>query len=234
MPEVISSSAFSIWRSSQGEDCMPDLHVDGPRLLPELETPLFLRQKLAEMQREAPDCGLGFRKATLPSEIHERLIRHFRSNVANFRVEDGIEEIGSVESGMIPSLFFEDKAFNAQLASELQPLHEVWSGMRLQTSYCYGVRCYQRGAYLHNHVDRLPHIISSTICIDHALSNRWPLHIEDGHGRVSQIDLEPGEFVLYEGARLAHGRPYPLDGDFYAGIFVHFKPADHAANSSGG
>ena len=213
---------------------MTDSHADGPRLLPELETPLFLRHKLAWMQREARDCGLGFRKATLPTEIHERLIRHFRANVERFRVEADIEEIGSVQSGMIPSLVFEDKAFNAQLASDLQPFHEAWSGMRLQTSYCYGIRCYQRGTYLHNHVDRLPHIISSTICVDHALSTRWPLHIEDSHGTVSQIDLEPGECVFYEGARLAHGRPYPLDGDFYAGLFVHYQPADLAANSPGG
>jgi prolyl 4-hydroxylase len=208
--------------------------TDGPRLLAELETPPFLRQKMAEMQREAPDCGLGFRKGTLPPELHDRLTRHFRGNVENFRAEHAIPEIGSIEPAFIPSLVFEDKSFNAQLASDLQPLHEAWSGRRLALSYCYGIRCYQRGTYLHNHVDRLPHIVSSTICIDHALSTRWPLHIEDVQGSVSQVDLEPGEFVLYEGARLAHGRPYPLDGDFYAGIFVHFRPADHAATAAGG
>jgi hypothetical protein len=170
----------------------------------------------------------------LPPEIHERLTRHFRSNVARFRAEDDIAEIGNTESEIIPSLIFEDRAFNARLADDLQPLLEAWSGMPLQKSYCYGVRCYQRGTYLHNHVDRLPHIVSATICVDHGLNTRWPLHVEDIQGTVSQIDLEPGELVFYEGTRLAHGRPYPLDGNFYAGMFVHFRPVDQAAKTSGG
>ena len=78
----------------------------------------------------------------------------------------------------------------------------------------------------------MPHIVSATICVDHALNSRWPLHIENIHGTVSQIDLEPSEFVFYEGTRLAHGRPYPLDGQYYAGMFVHFRLADQAGKTS--
>jgi len=80
---------------------------------------------------------------------------------------------------------------------------------------------------IRGHVDRpLTHIISSTICVDHRLSSPWPLLIEDIEGNACQIDLEPGELVFYEGARLKHGRPYPLDGDYYAGIFVHYRPLE--------
>jgi len=50
--------------------------------------------------------------------------------------------------------------------------------------------------------------------------------MEDVDGNASQVVIEPGEFVFYEGMRLAHGRPYPLDGEFYAGIFVHYQPAE--------
>ena len=131
-------------------------------------------------------------------------------------------------------MIFEDKAFNEQLAEDLRPLLQQWSGMTLETSYCYGIRCYQRGTYLYNHADRMPHIISATICVDHELNSRWPLHIETIQGEVSQVDLEPGECVFYEGTRLAHGRPYPLDGDYYAGLFVHFKPVDQSIKSADG
>ena len=30
--------------------------------------------------------------------------------------------------------------------------------------------------------------------------------------------------VFYESARLLHGRPYALDGEYYASVFVHFTP----------
>jgi prolyl 4-hydroxylase len=207
---------------------------DQTHLVPELEMPAHLREKCEQMQRQAPDLGLGFRKARLGPELHARLLTHFRDNVARFRAETRIEEIGTTGAGIIPTLIFEDRDFNLRLAEELKPLHEAWAGMPLELSYCYGIRCYQRGTYLHNHVDRQPHFVSATICVDHALDSPWPLHIESIDGEVSQINLESGEFVLYEGTRLAHGRPYPLDGDFYAGIFVHYRPAGWTAAAAGG
>ena len=201
---------------------------DAPVLVPEIETPEFLREKRSGMQGEARYYGLGYRKARLAPGLHERLLTHFQANVARFRAEHAIDEIGNHNKETIPTLVFEDKEFNARFAEELRPLHEAWAGMPLETSYCYGIRCYQRGAFLHNHVDRMPHVISATICVDYALNAPWPLHIENVDGEVSQVNLDPGEFVFYEGTRLAHGRPYQLDGDYYAGIFVHYRPAGSA------
>jgi prolyl 4-hydroxylase len=207
--------------------------ADDTALIPELDAPAFLRDKRRRMQAEAPDLGLGYRKSRLDAEIHQRLLDHFRANVGRFCAEEMIEEIGTVDARTIPSLLFEDTDFNARLAADLKPLHEAWAGQPLEVSYCYGIRCYQRGTFLHNHVDRQPHIVSTTICVDHALNAPWPLHIENIDGAVSQINLEPGEFVLYEGTRLAHGRPYPLDGDYYAGVFVHYRPAGQVTDGAG-
>jgi hypothetical protein len=33
-----------------------------------------------------------------------------------------------------------------------------------------------------------------------------------------------GEMILYESHSVIHGRPFPLEGDFYANIFAHFEP----------
>ena len=30
--------------------------------------------------------------------------------------------------------------------------------------------------------------------------------------------------LLYESARIPHGRPYPLNGDYFDNIFAHFYP----------
>jgi prolyl 4-hydroxylase len=188
------------------------------------EAPEYLRNRCAEMKAEAPNLGLGYKKARLAPHLQARLTAHFRGNIERFSSEGPVDEIRTSAQQTIPTLLFEDVAFNAKLAEDLRPLHEEWAGMPLLLSNCYGIRCYQRGTFLYAHVDRQPHLVSSTICVDRLLDSPWPLSIVNVDGQESQIDMEPGELVLYEGARLPHGRPYPLDGDFYAGIFVHYYP----------
>jgi hypothetical protein len=195
-------------------------------MIPELEPPEYLRQKSLRNAEKSPSLGLGFKKARLERQVYERLLAHFRNNIARFEVEAPEDEMRTAKKNMIPALLFEDPTFNERFVSELKPLHEIWAKTPLRISACYGIRAYQSGTFLYNHVDRKPHIVSSTICIDHALDSRWPLHIESIDGTVHQIDMDPGEYISYEGARLMHGRPYPLDGEFYAGIFVHYYPAD--------
>ena len=51
----------------------------------------------------------------------------------------------------------------------------------------------------------------------------WPLVIEDHYYRKHEIVLSPGEIIIYEGAKLKHGRPQPLQGEKYANIFCHFR-----------
>jgi prolyl 4-hydroxylase len=36
--------------------------------------------------------------------------------------------------------------------------------------------------------------------------------------------MAPGDMVLYESHSVIHGRPFPLNGKFYANVFVHFEP----------
>lgn len=201
------------------------MQTDAQAMIPEFEAPEYLRKKCDAMQAEAPYLGLGYKKARLQPHGHERLLAQFRASIERFTPEGPVDEIRTAVAKTIPALLFEDQAFNAQFAEDLRPLHEEWAGTPLVLSACYGIRCYQRGTFLYNHVDRQPHFISSTICVDHALDSPWPLSIRSIDGQVSQIDMQPGELVFYEGCRLAHGRPYPLDGDFYAGIFVHYYPA---------
>ena len=57
--------------------------------------------------------------------------------------------------------------------------------------------------------------------VDRDTDEPWPLCVEDGAGGRHHVVLEPGEMLLYEGARLRHGRPYPLCGASYAGIYLH-------------
>jgi len=103
-------------------------------LVREMERPEALREKCARMQAEAKYFGRGFRKERLDPRVYERIVAHFQANIARFRTENVGEEIGSVARQTIPSLVFEDAAFNAQLAQDLKPITEAWAGMPLQTS----------------------------------------------------------------------------------------------------
>jgi prolyl 4-hydroxylase len=189
------------------------------------ETPPHLAEDTRRMRDAAVYCGLGFKKAALPPSVHAKLLNHLRNNSSRFRPESAVDYIGNSDPHTVPCLYFEDKEFNRALSRELQPLHEEWSGRSLIESACYGIRVYQRGTFLYNHVDRTEtHIISATICVDHRLAAPWPIYMEDISGQGHQIDLQPGEMVFYEGAKLIHGRAYPLQGDYYASIFVHYRP----------
>lgn len=52
----------------------------------------------------------------------------------------------------------------------------------------------------------------------------WPLFILDNAGSQHKVQLEPGQMLWYESAKLPHGRPQTFTGEHYDNIFVHFKP----------
>ncbi|EED34931.1 conserved hypothetical protein [Luminiphilus syltensis NOR5-1B] len=189
------------------------------------DMPDWLAQQTRQHQAQAPYLGLGFAQGQLPDELHNVLRDKLAASAGQFRPEQAIPELATADADFIPAMHFEDPSFNAAICDTLRPAHEAWSGMELIDSACYGFRAYQRGSYLHNHVDRgTTHIISSTICVDSRLDEPWPLYIEDIYGEAHEVNLSPGEFIYYEGARLIHGRPWPLVGDYYVGLFVHYRP----------
>jgi len=191
------------------------------------ETPEHLvtdQQKILERVRP---LGLGFLKTKLDPKIYARLMDHFHSNAHRFKSEPGDGFIQTENPRAFPSLIYQDEDFNQKLLSDLHSVHEAWSGLVIRKAACYGIRVYQRGSYLYNHVDRAgTHVVSSTVCVDHRLDSPWPLYIEDHEGHPHEVSIEPGELVFFEGARLKHGRPYPLDGEYYANIFIHYTPLD--------
>lgn len=55
----------------------------------------------------------------------------------------------------------------------------------------------------------------------------WPVEIYDHSGVAHNVTLKPGEMAMYESHTTLHGRPFPLNGSFYANLFVHFKPVEY-------
>lgn len=108
----------------------------------------------------------------------------------------------------------------------LKPILEEWAGVELELTAFYGIREYRKGSLLKNHIDRIDtHVLSVTICIDRE-GPEWPLEVIDFNGRHVRYKHDAGTMVLYESSKVPHGRPYPFEGKYHRGAFVHFKPKD--------
>ncbi|KAL7510559.1 hypothetical protein ACHAXN_007399 [Cyclotella atomus] len=102
----------------------------------------------------------------------------------------------------------------------------VWipQATSFRRSNIYGIRVYTSGSILAPHVDRDPLVSSAIINVDQRVVEPWPLEAYDHEGRAHNLTLLPGEMILYESHSVLHGRPFALQGEYYANIFVHFKP----------
>ena len=204
------------------------------RAAPPPAPPAWVVQRTRAQQMRTPYLGAGgpscrgFEKRTLDAATFADIRASYDSILHRLGPETD-SAIGTylqtVNRDAPPTLFCEDRVFNRRLLNRLRSIHEEWCGLALEPSTCYGFRVYLPGAYLHNHVDaEATHIVSSATCVDKDVWLPWPLHVVDIDGKDVDLDLEPGEFLLYESARISHGRPTPLKGRFHVGLFLHYRP----------
>merc|ERR1711879_688096 len=94
----------------------------------------------------------------------------------------------------------------------------------------YGIREYQNGAWLRGHVDRIDtHVVSATLTLqteEGVETPDWPLEVVNIDGTRSAIQTEPGSMILYESAKVIHGRPKIFNGTYHYGAFAHFRPVN--------
>ena len=171
---------------------------------------------------------VGFEKAKLPKEMFQKIADFYFSNYNSSKTV--VERDGGplYNQRVIPTYHTPlPYGLKMNIFDELKQMMEEWSGLApLVGTSIYGVRTYTRGSYLHMHVDTADtHVVSGIVHIHHDnLEEPWPLEILDHDGRLNYINMDAGDFVFYESAKLLHGRPHPLEGDTYANMFVHYKP----------
>lgn len=115
---------------------------------------------------------------------------------------------------------------------------------------CFYFRRYFNNSVLQMHVDRVgTHIISGIINIAQNVEEDWKLLILDHDGNEHRLAMKPGDLLLYESARLIHGRPgqlrdalsllevvflklsvffetEPMKGQYYDNLFIHYTPTN--------
>ena len=177
---------------------------------------------------------VGFEKSKVSDDIFSKILEYYENSKDKFvkeEVEGGLNPYiwrsGSETDDEWPAWTAFNKEFQTWLIKSLQFEHEKWCGFKLEPSMTYGFRKYTRGATLTNHVDRYEtHVISSILNVSQKVDSPWLLWIEDHNEKIHKISMNPGDMVFYESAKLIHGRPDPLDGDFYVSVFNHYKPID--------
>jgi len=179
----------------------------------------------------------GYKVTSLRRDLKKRLLE-FWNTKNHFKItEPGIPHRvlwGTKSTGENLTRLLDIKQYDNNLANELikysKIILEEWSGQKdLEITSIYGIREYNRGAVLKMHLDRIDtHVLSVIIHIDKKVNKDWPLVIFDRDRKKKyRIYLDKKtDMVLYESVTLVHGRPYPLEGDYYANLFIHFKPKD--------
>lgn len=158
---------------------------------------------------------VGFAKSSLSKELYQQLVHFYDDGNAKIQLEhvpgDFIfNENRNENSSSIIEL---SQALRDKVHDELKPLLEKWCGESLEPTFVYGIRTYHHGAILKSHRDRLEtHIISAIINIEQDVNEPWPLVIDDNYYRSNEVFITPQEVIMYEGARLLHGRPIALNG----------------------
>lgn len=121
------------------------------------------------------------------------------------------------------------------IVSEMKEIMQWWTGHNLKHTSTFGMRFYHRDSMLINHVDRADtHLASAVIQVMQEAdpNGGWPLELRNENG-LHEVYLQPGQLVLYEGARLFHGRPMRFKGEKFGNIFNHFAPVDwHGPHSN--
>ena len=162
----------------------------------------------------------GFLKTAAPASLSKELKDFLHNSEAKRFKEPEYSEL----KGNVKLTWLTDD-LKKKLLDDLQSMLTEWSGIELKQTMVFGIRSYLRGSSIGLHRDRIStHIISAIVNVDQSVDEAWPFSIEDHCGHSHEIYLSPGDMLLYESAKLLHGRPNPLVGEFYSNVFIHYAP----------
>ena len=97
-------------------------------------------------------------------------------------------------------------------------VEEITGNTKLYPTYYYG-RTYLRGADMFAHKDRCA--CQNSLTMNLGQSHAFPFCIEKENGEYEEIDLQPGDAVIYRGCEWNHYRPV-FEGYWYTQIFLHW------------
>jgi prolyl 4-hydroxylase len=182
---------------------------------------------------------IGFMKRRLPDDLFKMITTFWEANKGKEKLEQWPRGNTYTNNWVAPTYMvnLEDKEFTngwllkTKIWEGVRPIIEEWTGQKLTETSLYGIRVYKNNSILATHVDRLPLVSSCIIQVAQDIDEPWPVEVIGHDGKAHNVTMLPGDMVLYESHSILHGRPFPLNGNFYANIFVHYSPIGHDENN---
>jgi hypothetical protein len=165
---------------------------------------------------------LGFGLARAPEEMTALLRKGLFDGLSAVRPEK------QLMSYLGPKPWYIDRPdLGVHILMKLKQYAEAWCQIPVIAAQATGYRLYRNTSQLMMHLDEAQANVLSIIY--HIGSSedaeQWPLMIEDYLGRTHEVLLTPGDLLLLEGAKVAHGRPQKFLGSWYANFFLNYFPA---------
>jgi len=180
-----------------------------------------------------PKLATGIKKMKAPEGLIRELTEFLDENMHRTHMEEWDESQTQLNYFIHPTrlIYLDwDPVLRNRLADQyVKPLLQEWSGIQdIEFQAFYGIREYVNGSWLRGHIDRVStHVLSATITLRvEGMREDWPLKVIMPDGTQQSITTEPGTMVLYESARIVHGRPSVFDGSTYYACFVHYRPVN--------
>jgi hypothetical protein len=174
---------------------------------------------------------LGFKLIDIPKDVFEVVSDFYHRHKKQSSTEGFYPGYTTINHREVPTTMVpleQEPATKQKIASDLQPIVEEWAGRKLKLTSLYGIREYHRGSWLKLHVDHVStHVFSLIVNVAQENVNPdddWPVEVITFDGRRMSVSMKPGQMLLYESAKLIHGRPSLLDGDNYVNCFAHYAP----------
>eukprot|EP00927_Polykrikos_kofoidii_P057397 TRINITY_DN51522_c0_g1_i1.p1 TRINITY_DN51522_c0_g1~~TRINITY_DN51522_c0_g1_i1.p1 ORF type:complete len:321 (+),score=35.34 TRINITY_DN51522_c0_g1_i1:94-1056(+) len=190
--------------------------------------------ELAQMNLLKTFTHDGWGVSKMPGDLHESVVDSFRKQHTSGRGRDEGDVMLYIEG---QRTMIDIGKLLPKVTQAARVLVGEWAGIEpasLIPTSTYGIRVYDRNSTLKTHVDRVEtHVLSAVYVVDYqydsdkpgSSAEPWYLVADpDNQGKRAQVHVKPGEIFFYESAKLPHGRPSVLHGDFSAHIFIHFKP----------
>lgn len=177
----------------------------------------------------------GFAKIRAPEELFQLLKNFWDANYnrAESEANEMERETSYHNNWLVPTKILKTEEdvyigggwnLSAAVWNAARDILEDWTGQKLAGSSVYGIRIYQNQSILAPHVDRLPLVSSAIINVAQDVEEDWFLEVYGHDGKATNVSMKPGDMILYESHSVIHGRPFPLNGKYYANVFVHFEP----------
>lgn len=172
-----------------------------------------------------PVTEAGFENRRLPDDTYAWLKEWYKEQQRVIEIQEGGAGPCMNQHVAPTAITHLTPHYKDKLSEELQDVLEEWYGGQLLLTSIYGVRKYNNGSVLRMHVDTVDtHVVSAIINVDQEVDVDWPLKILDHDGMEHDVIMRPGDMLLYESAKLLHGRPDTFVGSHYDNIFIHYKP----------